>query len=100
MVGDIDQPQLGIVKDGVRILTPGNLSEEAVMGEIENPNRIAPTTTGECEIQFRYERGTVDARKLAHDADAAAGVPVNQPHEIVAGERDVKTWRLRTSCSR
>ena len=46
-------------------------------------NRVVPSVAGECEIQFRHEGDTVNARELPDGADAAAGARVEQAHEIV-----------------
>ena len=94
MVRNIDQLRLGIVKDGVRILSSRSFSEELAVGEIENANRVTPSVDAECEIQFRHERDTTKVRKLADGADTAAGARVDQPDEIVAGECDVKRLAL------
>ena len=53
-------------------------------------NRVVPSVASECEIQFRHEGDTVNARELPDGADAAAGARVEQAHEIVASERDLK----------
>ena len=54
------------------------------------PNRVIPSLAGECEIQFRHEGNTLNARKLPDGADAAVGARVDQAHEIVASECNLK----------